>query len=64
MSTHAQVMKAYREDQKRPYYSLQKGKPKSRLQLAPARLYVSNPKWRWGHFQAAIGRAWRAMRTA
>jgi len=52
MSTAQQIIRVYREDQRRPYYSLQGGTRPRRLSRAEQR-----KRWIWGHFQEALRRA-------
>lgn len=65
MSSHAEIMRAHRQDQWHPYYSLAGGHSSNHVPSKPinhpAKIYIASPKWQWGHFQSAIEQAARAL---
>ena len=69
MISDADIRRAYHDDQRHPYYSVQagrshvSGKPVRAAASTPkpAKIYPSNPSWTYGHFQIALR---RALRTA
>jgi len=61
MSTHSQIMQVYRQDQRRPFYSLNGGRDRSARKLndfARGQSYHGR-RWTWGHFPAALEKALR-----
>ncbi len=69
MSSEIDIRRAYLEDKKHPFYSVQAGKPyrmavpvflNRDILLSDkrvARIYHSDPRWTWGHFHDALMRA-------
>ena len=69
MISDTDIRRAYQDDQRHPYYSVQAGRSHASGKpgrtaasvSSPAKAYTPNPKPSWGHFQAAL---MRALRTA
>jgi hypothetical protein len=65
MSSDIEIRRAYLDDKKHPYYSVQQGKAfraaehvrQSRHELQATKVFDSNVHWTWGHFQNALKRA-------
>jgi len=69
MISDIDIRRAYSDDQRHPYYSVQAGKSHgsgkpgrtATSAVSAAKAYTPNPKPSWGHLQAAL---MRALRTA
>lgn len=56
------IRQAYREDRRRPYYSIQSGRSRAANcrppeKKVPARPCRADSRWIWGHFQTALRQA-------
>ena len=67
MISDTDIRRAYQDDQRHPYYSVQAGRSHvltkrgraAESASKPAKPYLPDPKLTWGHFQAALMRALR-----
>lgn len=64
MSSDAEIRRAYLDDKKHPYYSVQRGKPflvermcQRPQQTGSTKVNHPDAHWTWGHFQTAFQRA-------
>ena len=69
MISDTDIRRAYQDDQRHPYYSVQAGRSHIPTKCGrapasaskPAKAYLTDPKLTWGHYQAALTRALRTV---